>query len=143
MKPSKDGAWNRKWDRRMKQREKLVETSARLDFYVKLYLKKRNAGYEAILRYLDEAGMGYVQSRRLMREKGFDRADEEENRVDEVVEGIRKSEIARGRVWWRVFPVRIRNGEKRFLARSRGAGNKRKLAVVTALLYVLRFVYQN
>jgi hypothetical protein len=115
----------------------------RLEFYVNFYLKKRNAGDEAILEYLDEAGMEYVQSRRLMREKGFDRGEEEENRVDEVVEGIGKFEIARGRVSWRAFPVMIRNGEKRFLARSRGAGNKRKLAVVTALLYVLGFVHGN
>jgi hypothetical protein len=59
----KDGTWNRKWDRRMKQREKLVDASVRLDFYVKFYLKKRNAGDEDVLKYLDEAGMGYMQSR--------------------------------------------------------------------------------
>jgi hypothetical protein len=110
---------------------------------VKLYLTRRNAGDEATLEYLDEAGMEYVQSRRLMREKGFGRGEEEENRVDEVVEGIGKFEIARGRVSWRAFPVMIRNGEKRFLARSRGAGKKRGLAIATELLYVLRFVHKN
>jgi hypothetical protein len=90
----------------MKQREKLVDASVRLEFYMKFYLKKRNAGDEDVLKYLDEAGMGYMQSRWLMREKGFDRGDEEENRIDEVVEGIRKFEIARGRVSWRAFPGR-------------------------------------
>jgi hypothetical protein len=77
-----------------------------LELYVKLYLTRRNAGDDAILEYLDEAGMEYVQSRRLMREKGFGRGEEEENGIDEVVEGIRKFEIARGRVSWRAFPVR-------------------------------------
>jgi hypothetical protein len=77
-----------------------------LELYVKFYLTRRNAGDEAILEYLEEAGMEYVQSRRLMREKGFDRGDEEESRVDEVVEGVKSFETARGRVLWRAFPVR-------------------------------------
>jgi hypothetical protein len=55
--------------------------------------------------------MGYVQSRRLTREKGFDRGEEEENRVDEIVEGVRSLEVARGRVSWRAFPEGIRNGK--------------------------------
>jgi hypothetical protein len=54
---------NREWDRRVKQRDVLIAVSERLEFYVKFYLKKRNAGDEAILEYLDEAGMEYMQSR--------------------------------------------------------------------------------
>jgi hypothetical protein len=41
-----------------------------------------------------------------MRKKGFDRGDEEENRVDEVVEEVRRFATARGRVSWRGFPGR-------------------------------------
>jgi hypothetical protein len=92
----RDGSLNRKFQRRLKQRDDLVEASRGLELYVKSFLDKYYSKDKAILEYLDNAGIEWVRSRRLLRNSRFDSRDAAENEVNEVVGRIREVEMGEG-----------------------------------------------
>jgi hypothetical protein len=56
----RDDSLNRKFQRRLKQRDDLVEASRSLELYVESFLDKYYSKDKAILEYLDDAGMEWV-----------------------------------------------------------------------------------
>jgi hypothetical protein len=82
----RDGSLNRKFQRRLKQHDDLVEASRSLELYVKSFLDKYYSKHRAILEYLDNADIGCVRSRHLFRNNSFDSGDAAEN--EDLVGGI-------------------------------------------------------
>jgi hypothetical protein len=54
----RNGSLNRKYQRRLKQRDDLVEASRSLERYVKSFLDKYYSEDKAVLEYLDDARIG-------------------------------------------------------------------------------------
>jgi hypothetical protein len=91
----------------LEQRYTLVDVSGDLSVHIVHFFKEGDLEDQATMDYLDEAAMVFVQSRRMLREKGLDSGDAVEVNVDDIVQMIWMYEAIRDRSWQLKFPGRV------------------------------------
>jgi hypothetical protein len=72
--------------RLLAQRYELVDISGDLSVHIAHFFKEGDLEDQATMDYMDEAAMVFVRSGRMLREKGIDSGDVEEEKVDDMVQ---------------------------------------------------------